>query len=57
MNEDTEPVIPRREPTVTDESGVITELPLRDATSNETENVRGGADLPPDKRRQIARDM
>ena len=57
MNEDTKPAVPRHEQTVPDESETIPELPVRDLASNETENVRGGADLPPDERRQIARDM
>lgn len=57
VNEDKESATPEHEHTAADESGVIPELSQQNAPSNETENVRGGASLPPDKRRDIATGM
>jgi hypothetical protein len=51
-----EPATPRDEDKSSDEA-TIRELPQPDVTENSMEHVRGGADLPTDKRRQIAHDM
>lgn len=55
MKEQNEPATPRSEDKSSDESA-IRDLPQLDATKDSAENIRGGADLPTDKRRQIARD-
>jgi len=55
MKEETEPATPRAEDKSSDES-TIGDLPQPDVAENSAESVRGGADLPPDKRRQIAHD-
>jgi hypothetical protein len=55
MNEDKQPATPQH--VAADEAGEIAELPQRDPTSNETDNIRGGMSLPTDKRQQVAHDM